>query len=69
MNNFLCPKCESASFEAKTVSIVNLSFDLAAIQCRSCGSLIGITGVDVLGDHIAKCHNKVIRQLRGGTEE
>ena len=37
-----CPKCESTRFEMKEMSPTGSKFKVQAVQCSSCGAVVGI---------------------------
>lgn len=39
-----CPKCESTRFEMATLEPKGARYKQSAIQCSSCGAVVGVTG-------------------------
>lgn len=38
----ICPKCGNTSFAAEIISAENLNFNIAAIKCKSCSTVVGV---------------------------
>ena len=49
-----CPKCDSHTFETKEFSPNHSNFRLTAVQCASCGAVVGVLDFLNIGAELMK---------------
>lgn len=54
-----CVKCNNTRFETKVIEPTGSNFKLVAIQCSSCGGVVGITEYLNIGDRIGTLAKKL----------
>jgi predicted nucleic-acid-binding Zn-ribbon protein len=60
-----CPKCDSHYFELKEIEPSNSRFKLNAVQCSSCGAVVGVTEYHNVGTIVARIE-KIVREIARG---
>jgi hypothetical protein len=63
-----CPKCNGHSFEVKTIEPSGGNYKENAVQCRSCGVVVGVVGYYNPGA-LLKEQEKEITKLQRGQQQ